>query len=398
MAKKERNDKPSGAWEIVQAAIEACRQQVVQCERTSRAVQDENGDYDTNPEFEHRAEYLGYLIRKAHVKMQLLIEKAGYVHFLSQYKAGYDSFIDVTALTPVEEEPDYLISDPLNYIETAFASLSEIVIGLDDNKLELAMVERALRSAPYIVKDFQADPHSEKDIKATMLRYLKHVFPDARHKVKLSHVFKTYKADIGIGSLKALIEIKYAQNENELKTELDGIYADMKGYAGDDRWVNFFALIYTTEPIATQERVDAEYALSKVDVSWRPIIVHGPGDRTKPAKPAKSGRAPNMTVRPAFPQIRLGGVLKVHPDARTLSCFNSRPCDFEALSGTVHWMFNRGLISVDDDYSLLFANGGVPDTITRLVNPEQRLLVPSRPDERPHSEFLQYHREKMFKG
>ncbi|WP_246811713.1 HNH endonuclease [Ensifer sp. ENS11] len=69
-----------------------------------------------------------------------------------------------------------------------------------------------------------------------------------------------------------------------------------------------------------------------------------------------------------------------------------------ALSGTVHWIFDRGLISVDDDYGLLIASGGVPDTITRLINPERRLLVPSRPDERPHSRFLQYHREHVFKG
>ncbi|THK35618.1 restriction endonuclease [Ensifer sp. MPMI2T] len=69
-----------------------------------------------------------------------------------------------------------------------------------------------------------------------------------------------------------------------------------------------------------------------------------------------------------------------------------------ALSGTLHWMFDRGLISVDDDYSLLIAGGGVPDTITRLINPERRLLVPARPDERPHSQFLQYHREQVFKG
>lgn len=69
-----------------------------------------------------------------------------------------------------------------------------------------------------------------------------------------------------------------------------------------------------------------------------------------------------------------------------------------ALSGTVHWMFDRGLISVDDDYSLLIAGGGVPDTIMRLINPARRLLVPSRTDERPHSQFLQYHREQVFKG
>ena len=55
-------------------------------------------------------------------------------------------------------------------------------------------------------------------------------------------------------------------------------------------------------------------------------------------------------------------------------------------------------ISVDDDYSPLIASGGVPDTITRLTNSERRLLVPSHPDERPPSQFLPYHREKVFKG
>lgn len=69
-----------------------------------------------------------------------------------------------------------------------------------------------------------------------------------------------------------------------------------------------------------------------------------------------------------------------------------------ALSGTVHWMFDRGLISLDDDYRLLIASAGMPDTVNRLINPERRLLVPSRPDERPHSQFLKYHRERVFKG
>jgi putative restriction endonuclease len=36
-----------------------------------------------------------------------------------------------------------------------------------------------------------------------------------------------------------------------------------------------------------------------------------------------------------------------------------------ALSGTVHWMFDRGLISVGDDYTLLLAGSAVPDTIRR---------------------------------
>jgi len=35
-----------------------------------------------------------------------------------------------------------------------------------------------------------------------------------------------------------------------------------------------------------------------------------------------------------------------------------------ALSGTIHWMFDRGLLSVDDDFRILTARQRIPDTIT----------------------------------
>ena len=69
-----------------------------------------------------------------------------------------------------------------------------------------------------------------------------------------------------------------------------------------------------------------------------------------------------------------------------------------ALSGTIHWMFDRGLISVDDDFGLLTATSSIPDTVARLINPERRLRLPSRPEHRPHPQFLRYHREHVFKG
>jgi putative restriction endonuclease len=69
-----------------------------------------------------------------------------------------------------------------------------------------------------------------------------------------------------------------------------------------------------------------------------------------------------------------------------------------ALSGTIHWMFDRGLISVEDDYSLLTAASSIPDSVARLISPERRLRLPSRPEHRPHPQFLRYHRKHVFKG
>ena len=69
-----------------------------------------------------------------------------------------------------------------------------------------------------------------------------------------------------------------------------------------------------------------------------------------------------------------------------------------ALCGTVHWMFDRGLISIADDRALLLAKGKIPDPVLRMLNPDLRLLAPTRPDQTPHTSFLRWHRENVFKG
>jgi putative restriction endonuclease len=69
-----------------------------------------------------------------------------------------------------------------------------------------------------------------------------------------------------------------------------------------------------------------------------------------------------------------------------------------ALSGTVHWMFDRGLISIDDDWAILTAKDRLPDTITRLLREDRQLLRPRALSLQPHGQFLRYHRENVFKG
>lgn len=68
-----------------------------------------------------------------------------------------------------------------------------------------------------------------------------------------------------------------------------------------------------------------------------------------------------------------------------------------ALSGTLHWMFDRGLISVADDFRILRAED-VPEDVARLIRPEAMLLVPDDEAQRPHPSFLRFHREQVYKG
>ncbi len=68
-----------------------------------------------------------------------------------------------------------------------------------------------------------------------------------------------------------------------------------------------------------------------------------------------------------------------------------------ALSGTLHWMFDRGLISVAEDMRVLISHNKVPDeTARRLIAPERRLRLPENPRDHPHPEYLRWHRENVF--
>ena len=69
-----------------------------------------------------------------------------------------------------------------------------------------------------------------------------------------------------------------------------------------------------------------------------------------------------------------------------------------SLSSTMHWMFDRGLLSIDDDFRILKAKGAVPTEVERMLNPSGFLAVPDDFRLRPHKQFLHFHRETVFKG
>lgn len=69
-----------------------------------------------------------------------------------------------------------------------------------------------------------------------------------------------------------------------------------------------------------------------------------------------------------------------------------------ALSRTVHWLFDRGFLSVEDDGTILKAGKLVPEPLNGLLNPDGRIRFPADPIVAPHRLFLRWHRENKFKG
>lgn len=68
-----------------------------------------------------------------------------------------------------------------------------------------------------------------------------------------------------------------------------------------------------------------------------------------------------------------------------------------ALSGTVHWMFDRGLLSIADDYKILVAKN-VPEDAVRLLNENGLIHLPKDQTLFPNSHYLKFHRDNVFKG
>ena len=67
-----------------------------------------------------------------------------------------------------------------------------------------------------------------------------------------------------------------------------------------------------------------------------------------------------------------------------------------ALSGTVHWMFDRGLLGLSDNYDIL-PSRQLNFDISHLLHQDMKARVPENPAYRPHPHYLAWHRDNKFK-
>lgn len=69
-----------------------------------------------------------------------------------------------------------------------------------------------------------------------------------------------------------------------------------------------------------------------------------------------------------------------------------------ALSGTLHWMFDRGLLGLSEGGDILVSrqvNDG--EGTARLLTPDRRAALPAAAHLRPHPDHLRWHRDHVFR-
>lgn len=70
------------------------------------------------------------------------------------------------------------------------------------------------------------------------------------------------------------------------------------------------------------------------------------------------------------------------------------PCNGIALSRDMHWAFDKGFISIDDNYKIMVHKDITSQLLKELEG--QQISLPSEEFFKPNKEYLRYHREKVF--
>jgi hypothetical protein len=141
----------------------------------------------------------------------------------------------------------------------------------------LAVLRTMLHNTGIIIQDESLKPDREKIVRDAIFQKLGYDFNDVVREPAIVHPLKSYKPDLGVKSLMALVEYKYVRTKSALNPIIDELLADMKGHSGHADWRNFFAVIYMAGAFATQEAIDEKFVSVGADATWKIILVTGPG-------------------------------------------------------------------------------------------------------------------------
>ncbi|WP_144658103.1 hypothetical protein [Achromobacter dolens] len=130
-------------------------------------------------------------------------------------------------------------------------------------------------------------PKNEAEVRNAVLNVCRFAFLDAVMEVGIPQLLTNSRADIGVSSLRAVIEFKFVTEKNDMSNALKGVYSDMKTYRSPD-WDTVYGVFYMTKPFFNDDDVRREFTRVRADLSCTPSAISGFGGRlTNTEKAAK---------------------------------------------------------------------------------------------------------------
>lgn len=154
---------------------------------------------------------------------------------------------------------------PFNVVATSSAQ--------SDHQAGIVYLERCLSNTAALVAWHGLTPDGETAVRDVLWT----LFPKARNAppAKFVRLFKSYKPDVLIPDLRVAIEYKYIDAPERLKTVIEEIAVDVKGYTDDPAYDTFYAVFYLTGHFCTGERFREAWSEWAFPTNWKPIFVVG---------------------------------------------------------------------------------------------------------------------------
>lgn len=180
-----RHEATAQAWHAVREQLAACRQQLRRTEDAERRLGFENGHPEAEDDLQAECDWLDQQIRRAHLRLILLIEQLGLKAYLKEYRTGFKRFAKKLGET---YRPDFdreiHESEALEHISGSLTTLSASLEPIKaSHEIDgVAQVRDLLKAAYFIVERNGPEPKREKDVQDAIFEYLRIVHPahDAR--------------------------------------------------------------------------------------------------------------------------------------------------------------------------------------------------------------------------
>ena len=144
------------------------------------------------------------------------------------------------------------------------------------NQTGITYLEHILRNTQVIINEIKAKPTSEPQIYNAVKFVVKSVFPSALKPISgFFKSFKNYNPDILVPEIHTAVEYKYADSEKELKSQIDQVVADTKGYTGDTNYEIFYAVFYVTDDFWGIDKFDTVWKEIELPKNWKGIYIVG---------------------------------------------------------------------------------------------------------------------------
>lgn len=137
-------------------------------------------------------------------------------------------------------------------------------------------LERILRNTQVIINETKAKPTSEPQVYNAVKFVVKTVFPSSLEPTSgFFKSFKNYNPDILVPEIHTAVEYKYADTETKLKTQIDQVVADTKGYTGDTNYEIFYAVFYVTDDFWGIDKFETVWKEMEFPKNWKGLYIVG---------------------------------------------------------------------------------------------------------------------------